>query len=135
MADLGGDALKAADKAEVAAKHEKRIRAEKARLRRMLREGGIDDERLKGVDRLVSAVAFLATTLRDLEDEINRDGCTSEYQNGENQWGTKQSPAVQSYSSLMQRFLASMKQLLDLLPDSASKPPGDPLSDWVNGKR
>jgi hypothetical protein len=134
MGDLGADELTSAEKARRAAAIAKRINTEASTLRQMLRKGGIDEDRLQGVNKLVRSAAFLAVTLADLEAEINRDGCTSEYQNGENQWGTKQSPAVQSYSSLMQRYLAAMKQLIDLLPEGAEKPKSDDLLDFIGAR-
>jgi hypothetical protein len=65
---------------------------------------------------LIANAAFMAITLQDLQDEINANGVVSKYQNGENQWGTKQSPEASTYISLVNRHNAVMKQLLDLLP-------------------
>jgi len=120
------------EKARHQADQEKRVRSEATKLRRMLRQGGIDEERLKGVARLIASAAFLAVTLSDLEDEINLDGCTDTYQNGALQWGTKQSPAVQTHATFLARHLTTMKQLVDLLPEGEPKKPKDPLLDYVN---
>lgn len=122
------------NKDEALAAREKRIRSEKARLSRMLNKRGIDPELKRGVTSLINRAAFYTITLEDLEAEINQDGCSVEYQNGENQWGTKQSPAVQSHASFGQRLFSVMKQLTDLLPESDSKKPKDALLDFVNGR-
>lgn len=126
------DELTSAEKAELAAAREKRIRAEKARLTRMLRKGGIDEERLRGVASIIHRAAFLAVTCDDLQDEINRDGCTDTYQNGQYQSGTKQSPAVQTLAVFAARHFTAVKQLTDLLPDGSSKPKGSDLMDFIN---
>jgi hypothetical protein len=126
------DELTDAEKAEALADRERRVRAEKTRLRRMLTKGGVDTERLRGCDRLMQRAAFLAVTLEDLEAKINRNGTTDRYQNGEAQWGVKQSPDVQTHATFTQRYLTAMKQLVDLLPDSASAPKGDALLDHIN---
>ena len=112
---------------------ESRIKRERTKLRKLLQD--VDPDRLKAADKLIGNVAFMAVTLEDLQDHINEHGCVSEYQNGENQWGTKRSPEADMYASLMQRYLPAMKQLMDLLPDApaAGAKPGDALMDWVNG--
>jgi hypothetical protein len=112
----------------------RRIRLERSKLRRLLRD--IDPDRLKAVDKLVGNLAFMSVTLEDLQDEINLNGVTSKYQNGENQWGEKKSPEAEYYAQLLQRYLPAMKQLIDLLPEGdPKKKQGDPLMDWVNGER
>lgn len=135
---LGGDVLREAEKRATQADRERRIKNEVTRISRMLNKGGIDPERKKGVTRLIASAAFLAVALADLEDEMKRDGYSSEYQNGENQWGTKQSPAVQSHSTFMQRYLSAMKQLIDLLPETEggkSKKDEDELMGFIQSGR
>lgn len=110
---------------------EQRIRRERTKLRRLLR--CVDADRLKAVDKLIDRCAFLSVTMEDLEDHINEHGCVSEYQNGENQWGTKKSPEAEVYASLMQRYLPAMKQLVDLLPEPPKIPAGAALPPWVAG--
>ncbi len=123
----------AEDRAAVQADKERRIKAEKTRLCKFLAD--VDKETLKGVDKLISRAAFLAVTLEDLEDDINRNGFESEYQNGENQWGTKQSPSVASHVSFTRGYLATMKQLLDLRPEGLSgdgAKAGDAIRAYIN---
>lgn len=111
----------------------RRINAEKKRLIAFL--GDVDKDALKGVDQLAVRAAFLAIACEDLEADMIEHGFESEYQNGENQWGTKQSPSVLSYSSLMQRYLATMRQLIDLRPGVASTSSGDELLDYMNRRK
>jgi hypothetical protein len=60
----------------------------------------------------------MAVTLQDLQDEINVSGCVATYQNGENQWGTKKSPEVEIYNSMIKNHMQVMKQLTDLTPSN-----------------
>ena len=124
------DAADAQDQVERA----KRIRAEKTKLRRLLKD--VDRDRLKAVDKLVGNVAFMSVILDDLQTHIALHGCVSEYQNGENQWGTKKSPEAEMYVSLMQRYLPAVKQLVELLPELPKGGPkeGDALMDWVGNR-
>lgn len=95
---------------------DRRVKEEKERLRAILEDLDIDSQRMDIAKSLIANAAFMAITLQDLQDKINADGVVSEYQNGENQWGTKQSPEASTYISLVNRHNAVMKQLLDLLP-------------------
>jgi hypothetical protein len=99
------------------------------RLRSLLVD--IGEDRLKSVEKLIGNAAFMAVTLEDLQDEINKKGPVSEYQNGENQWGTKKSPEIEIYNTMVKNYMAAVKQLTDLLPSDA-KPPSDALLEFVS---
>lgn len=111
---------------------EDRIALEVERVKTLL--VGVGVARLTGVEKLIDNAAFMAITLEDLQVDINANGCVSEYKNGENQYGTKKSPEVEVYSNLMQRYLAAVKQLIDLLPTEDTPPKDDPLMDFVGGR-
>ena len=76
----------------------------------------MDAKRKKSVSSLIENAAFMAITLQDLQDEINRSGVVSEYKNGENQYGTKKSPEVEIYNTMVKNYASIIKQLTDLLP-------------------
>lgn len=95
---------------------DRRVKEEKERLRTILEDLDIDSQRMDIAKSLIANAAFMAITLQDLQDKINANGVVSEYQNGENQWGTKQSPEASTYISLVNRHNAVMRQLIDLLP-------------------
>lgn len=99
-----------------------RIEAEKQKLNQIY--AGIDEKRLKTVQRLIDNAAFMAVTLEDLQDEINTNGVTSGYQNGENQWGTKKSPEVEIYNTMIKNYTAITRQLTDLLPEEVAEDDG-----------
>ena len=65
---------------------------------------------------LIQNAAFMRITLEDLQELIQRDGVVEVYRNGENQYGTKQSAALQSYNSLIKNYSAVIKSLKDSLP-------------------
>lgn len=83
---------------------------------------------------LMHRAAFMRITLEDLEEAINRDGPVSEYQNGENQWGTKKSPEVEIYNTMAKNYAAVMKQLLSSIPESEDKPKVDEFDKFVMGR-
>ena len=65
---------------------------------------------------LIQNAAFMRVTLENLQDLIQRDGVVDVYMNGENQYGTKQSAALQSYNSLIKNYSAIIKSLKESLP-------------------
>ncbi|MCI5533828.1 MAG: hypothetical protein MR440_03565 [Firmicutes bacterium] len=100
---------------------EKRIKKEIARLRKNWHEKGkqIDEVTKKMLDfaePLIKNLAFMTVTMADLKDQINEEGCVVEYKNGENQYGTKKSPAVETYNAMFKNYTAAYKTLADMIP-------------------
>lgn len=93
---------------------QERIKKEERRLKRLFSD--IDKKKKDLVFATISDVAFLTITMNDLRESINRDGTTCEYKNGENQYGTKQSPDAQLYLQMSQKLTAAMKILVDCMP-------------------
>lgn len=93
---------------------QKRIKKEVNRLKKLFRE--IDENKKKLVQTTIEDVAFLTVTMQDLRENIIREGTTVEYKNGENQYGTKQSPDAQMYLAMSQKQTQAMKILLECMP-------------------
>lgn len=110
---------------------DKRIDAEVRRIKSFLKE--IPTDRVKTIDSLIRNAAFMTITLEDLQNAMINNGVISEYQNGENQWGTKKSPEVDIYNVMIKNYLSIMKQITDLLPiiDQSGKQAADELMSFV----
>lgn len=93
---------------------EERINEEKARLFELFK--GLDENKLQTAQGLINSAAFMAVSLADLEEIINSAGYFDEYQNGENQHGTKISAAVQAYNSMAGRYTTIVDKLLRIVP-------------------
>jgi hypothetical protein len=94
---------------------EERIKKEINRLKRLYKD--MPQNTMNKVISLIENAAFMTITLEDLQDVINKEGAVSKYQNGENQWGTKKSPEVEIYNSMIKNHMGIMKQLTDLMPE------------------
>ena len=70
---------------------------------------------------MVRNLAFMRVTLDELQEIIIRDGVVERYQNGANQYGVKQSAALQSYNSLIKNYAAVAKTLVSFLPPPERK--------------
>ena len=98
---------------------EQKIKKEIARLKRVFKD--LDKNKLQTVESLIKNAAFMAVSLEELQEIINAEGYVVEYQNGENQSGTKQSDAVKTHIAMTKNHAAIIKQLTDLVPPEKKK--------------
>lgn len=63
----------------------------------------------------------MGVELDDLQAILEKEGWTSKYQNGQNQWGTKKSPEAETYIALSKNYAAIIKQLTELAPAAKRK--------------
>lgn len=95
----------------------------------------LDKNIKKTVESLIQNAAYMAVTLRELQDTLNQNGLISEYQNGENQWGTKKSPEIEIYNTMVKNYISAMKALNDFLPkDKIKNMDDDDFELFVNSK-
>lgn len=107
-----------------------RIRAEIKRLEGTLTK--LDPKSKKIARSIIENAAFMAITLEDLQATMNEKGVISEYQNGENQWGTKKSPEVEIYNTMVKNQSSLIKQLTDLLPNEPPKKKDDGFEKFIS---
>lgn len=93
------------------------IKRERARMAEIFRD--LDENKLKIVGPLISRAAFLTVSIAELEEQINREGWTEEYQNGSAQKGVKRSAAADAHIALTKNLTAITKQLLEIVPPAA----------------
>ena len=103
---------------------EQKIAAEYRNLKKAIALSG-SAALLKIGDNLMHQAAFMKVTLDDLAAKIRDNGCVSESQDGENQWGTKKSPEADVYNTMIKNYSAIMKQITDLLPEGSEARPQD----------
>lgn len=85
---------------------------------------------VRGVaDALAGEIAFMQRTLDDLKAHIGEHGAVEWYQNGRQEcW--RESPAMKSYTALIARYNATIKQLVALVP-TETEDEGDELDKWL----
>lgn len=98
---------------------EQKIKTEKTRLKGIFKE--LDENKKKLVTLLIEKAAFMSIELDELQRKIEENGWTSEYKNGENQYGTKKSPEAETYIALSKNYAAIIKQLTELVPAAKRK--------------
>ena len=110
------------------------IKAEKTKLNGIYSK--LEAKTKKSVSYLVDEAAFMAASLYELREIINRKGYTEEYQNGASQSGVKKCSEVEIYNQLIKNYMSIIKQLTDLLPkgDMTKPPKDDGFDDFVNNR-
>lgn len=111
---------------------DERIKKEIRRLKNIYSK--MDPDVKKVTQSLIENAAFMAVTLDDLQEIINKDGVISEYQNGANQWGTKKTPEVEVYNTMVKNHMAIIKQLTDLLPKEVKAVEEDAFDEFINNR-
>lgn len=76
---------------------------------------------------LIDRAAFITVSLQDLEEDLNKNGWTEYYQNGDKQSGWKKSAAADVHISLTKNLNTTIKQLLDLVPPAKQQSKLDEL--------
>lgn len=111
------------------------ISKEMQRLLRIYKD--VPPEKVQVCRDLVQNAAFIAVSLRDLQQDINKNGWTETYDNGGGQTGRKLSAAAQQYTKLVGTYNQIAKTLIAQLPASeraAARTAVDPMSDFLNSK-
>ena len=119
----------ARNKSEQARK--KRITSEYNRISAALTS--VPEDRLTAAEKLMREAAYMTEIIADARDEIDANGIIETYQNGENQFGKKKSPAVEIYDRAVNSYAKIIKQLTDLMPDrSAAQEAGAALKAFLD---
>ena len=97
---------KVKDITELVKKEEKKIRKSLISL---------SSEQIRINADLIHNIAFLSVTLRELTEDIAKNGVKEKYRNGANQWGFKDRTEVKTYNNMFKNYQSSMKQLNDII--------------------
>ena len=76
----------------------------------------LPEDKMTLVSPLIENLVFIEFQLKELQEIIKKDGFTDEYQNGNNQYGKKQSANVQSYNALVKSYNMISQRLEGMLP-------------------
>lgn len=98
---------------------QKRIKREISRLKKIFKD--VDANKLDLVKALIERAAYITVSLQDIEEQLNMEGWTEEYNNGRLQSGLKKSAAAECHISLVKNLNAIMKQLLEIVPPAKDK--------------
>lgn len=75
-------------------------------------------EQINANKDFIHQLAFQSVTLKNLSDDIAKNGVKEKYKNGANQWGYKDRTEVKTYNNMFKNYQSAMKQLNELLQNS-----------------
>lgn len=111
---------------------DKLIKEEVKRLEQVFKPK-MSSDKYQTVLGLIENASFMKIQMTEMQGRINEDGVTVKYQNGENQWGYKKSPDVETYNSFIKQYTTIIKQLTELLPQEFAKD-SDDLDEFINDR-
>jgi len=111
---------------------EKRIKREKSRLTRFYRD-------LVGAKKgiaagLIERAAFMRVQCEDLEKDLNENGWTAPFSQGNQEPYDRARPQGQAYQTLNANYQKIIRQLDAMLPPEKETPQSDGFDDFVNGR-
>ncbi len=93
---------------------EDRVASETRRLNRLFKN--IDDKKKKVAEGLIERAAHQRVTLEDLADDIDKNGMTEKFSQGDQEPYDRKRPAADLYNTMNTSYQKAIKQLIDLLP-------------------
>ena len=103
----------------------KRINTE---LKEILEKVPEDKKAIAG--RIADELIFMQDTLTDLKKQIKEYGTVEQFIQGKQQF-LRESPALKSYNTTIQRYSALYKQLTDLLPKEQEAEKANAIYDFI----
>ena len=92
------------------------IKSEKTRIKRLLKETGTSDARMKMLEPVIENVAWMKIKLDQAREKIKASGIVMPYDNGGGQTGIRENPAFKGYEALWKSYMAGMSKLLEAMP-------------------
>ena len=90
----------------------------------------VSDDKRQIAANLVEEIVFLYDTMGDLKKQIRERGAVELFEQGKQRF-MRESPAMKSYTTAVQRYGALYKQLIDLMPKTAPAPPESELLKFI----
>lgn len=98
---------------------DKKATAEAKKLRQLLFDCGVEENRIKLLKTLIDNTAWMKVKLDYTQAVIKDSSVCIPYDNGGGQKGIRENPLFKGYESLFRSYMAGMKIILDSLPAQA----------------
>lgn len=115
-AENKGNEEQAKEKRQVS--DQEKARREQRRLKKMLVNSNVPSESINLLDSLIENAAWMKIKLDGAREAIRTTNVVIPYDNGGGQQGLRENPLFKGYESLLKSYMASLKMILDVLPQS-----------------
>lgn len=92
----------------------------------------IPEDRKAIAGRIADELVFMQSTLQDLKKQIKENGTVELFEQGKQSF-MRESPALKSYNTTIQRYSALYKQLCDMLPKEVEAEKSNAVYDFLKG--
>ena len=111
---------------------ENRIKEEEERLRKVYEN--LDSQKKIVAEGIIKRAAYLRVTLEDFEKDLDENGYTEPFRQGNQEPYDRKRPVADMYTSMNALYQKATKQLTDLLPkENPDKDVSDELMDFIGG--
>lgn len=108
---------------------EELIKAEENRLTAVYKD--MESKQNKVVSGLIRRAAFMRISLNEMEDDINQNGYTESFSQGNQEPYQRKRPVCELYNTMNTNYQKIIKQLSDLLPKAEVIKKDDGFEDFV----
>lgn len=95
---------------------EKQAKKEINRLKRILLDSGISDNRIKLLMPVIENTAWMKIKLDEAREVVRESSVVISYDNGGGQKGLRENPIFKGYESLWKSYMSGMNVILNSLP-------------------
>lgn len=111
---------------------EKKTKQEINKLKKLYQK--VNKDTVKNLDGLMTNAAFLKIKLDELREDINKNGLTELFVQGEQSFN-RERPEVKIFTTMIQRYTQVMKQLMEVMPQEEQKQTKGQLAEFLAKKR
>ena len=90
----------------------------------------IPSDKKKIAENLIDELSFMRETLSDLKDQVRKTGTIEQFEQGRQSF-LRESPALKSYNTTVQRYSMLYRQLCDLAGKTQEAEKSNPVYDFI----
>ena len=90
----------------------------------------IPSDKKKIAENLIDELSFMRETLEDLKDQVRKTGTIEQFEQGRQSF-LRESPALKSYNTTVQRYSMLYRQLCDLAGKTQEAEKSNPVYDFI----
>lgn len=105
----------ASNKTDETAKIKRLAYAEVSRLKKLLKDNGIQQKNVEFLHPVIQNVAMMKVKLEKVRGTLLDEELTIEYDNGGGQTGIKENPAFSAYEGLWKSYMQGMNKIFEVL--------------------
>lgn len=109
-------------------KKEKKIKQESNRIKKIFKD--IPKDKVKVLEGLIQEASFMKISLEDLRDDLLKNGFTELFVQGDQSYIIQRANS-KVYTTLIQRYGTTMKQLIENLPIEEKKLESNKLAEFL----